>query len=123
MSLSCDCFCDFDCEDRYYPPQDFSVMPIRKRRTRCRSCKSFLNEGDFVTKFSRFRFPQGDIEVAIYQKDGEIPLASWYMCFDCGGIFLSLTELGFCLSPDEIMQEQLVEYQRDYAHPVWKKSL
>ena len=47
----------------------------------------------------------------------EVPLATWYLCERCAGIFLSLEELGLCAQPDESMDAQLAEYHRDYAKP------
>jgi hypothetical protein len=44
-------------------------------------------------------------------------MAPWYLCERCGGIFEALTELGFCMQPDENMDSMLAEYHRDYAKP------
>jgi len=58
--------------------------------------------------------PLSDVEINIYGEDGEIPMASWFMCESCGDIYFSISELGFCVSLDESMQAALDEY-RDFV--------
>ena len=69
--------------------------------------------GDGVPELTRFRGPRTDFEERIYSD--EVPLAAWHLCERCGDIYSSLTELGFCVNPDESMDAQLAEYHRDYA--------
>jgi len=59
----------------------------------------------------RVKVPDTDIECRIYGEDGEIPLASAYMCERCADLYFSLEELGYCVQPWED-QRDLV---RDYA--------
>jgi hypothetical protein len=67
-------------------------------------------------EFERFHYPQNDIELKINNWDdsAEIPNAYWYLCESCGEIFLNLNDLGFCVRPDENMNNLLKEYQEEH---------
>lgn len=124
MGLSCDCNFDNWGDERtfYYVPHDFTKLATKRRR-RCCSCKELIGIGDPCLNFYRFHNPLYDIEENIYGDDGEVPMASWYMCESCGEIFLNLNDLGFCvdLGVDD-MCECLREYQKEYSHPSWRKK-
>jgi hypothetical protein len=110
MPLTCYCIHDNDYEWYYEPPQDYTTMPKRSRRVRCSSCKTLINPEDIVTEFPRERPTRGDIEEKIY---GDLmPISSMWMCEDCSDMYFNFRALGFqCLSPDENMQDLLVEYR------------
>jgi hypothetical protein len=115
MPLSCSCNYD-DPEYWIWPPDDYSDMPARKRRTRC-SCGAILNEGDLVAAFRRTRGPWSDVEWDIYGDDPEaIKLAPRYLCERCADLYFSLFELGFeCIDPEENMRELVRDYARDFG--------
>lgn len=113
MTLSCGCD-DSGVHAWYFEECGFSTLKTTRGR-RCRSCKTPIKPGATCLELARDRAPRTDLEERIY--GDEVPLATWYLCERCGGIFLSLEELGFCVQPSESMDAQLAEYHRDYAKP------
>ena len=112
MPLSCSC--DWDGDFAYWiaHPDDYSIMPARKRRARC-SCGAVLNEGDTVARFARSRDARSDIEIRIYGEGDcdSIALAPKYLCERCADLYFSLAELGYeCIDPSENMLELVKEY-------------
>lgn len=103
------CACDSDDGDgwRYFSPTDFSTLNT-KRAKRCVSCGCRLAPGSEVLAFERNRPPANDIEERIYVD--EVPLATWYMCETCGGLYLAITEAGYCV----LLAQG--ENMRDLAH-------
>lgn len=98
MGLSCSCG-DYDGEGWfYYQPYDFTVLG-GKRRKRCISCEKLIDVGADVVTFERFRHPASELEERIWGDD--IPLANWYMCEECGGLFLSIVATGYCIQLDK----------------------
>lgn len=115
MGLSCSC--DYEPEPGdvvFYSPSDFSVYS-GKRSTHCCSCWARIRPGDTVAKFTRFKIPTHDVEVKIHGEDGEIPRAPHYHCEQCGGLYMALEELGFCIHCDENMVALVREYARDFG--------
>lgn len=115
MSLSCYCYCDD--HDWWHDGGD-PVSPLAtKRSRRCKSCNDKISIGDDCMKFTRWRNPNyGSIEERIYGEGGEVPLASWYLCDRCAGLYESLDSLGFCVTLPSDMRELCREYaemQRD----------
>jgi hypothetical protein len=41
-------------------------------------------------------------------------MASWYLCGDCGEMFMNFDDLGFCVNPDENMKDLLELYQNEF---------
>ena len=78
-------------DEWWYEPSDFSVLETKRGR-RCVSCNSLIKPNDEVLQFRRFRRCQNDIEERIYGDD--VPLASWYVCEDCGYAYKSIIKLG-----------------------------
>ena len=110
MGLSCECDDDYD---YYYDaPEDYVELDTSKRK-RCMSCNQLNDIGSTVVKFPIWRKPNNDIEERIH--GDEIPLANKYMCEECGDIYFSLVELGFCVNTGFPMKELLAEYQHDYV--------
>lgn len=108
MSLSCSCS-DVDGCDWYFAiPSDFSKLETKRSR-KCCSCGAKIKHGDDSLVFPRWRNPTNDIEDRIYGECGEIPLASWHMCEECGGVYLSVTELGMCFDLDGNIKDQVRE--------------
>ena len=93
----------------FYGQKDFEKFPT-KRRKRCCSCKALINQGADCLRFERWRGPSNDIEDKIYGDDGEIRIADWFMCEQCGEIYMNLTDIGYCVMPNEHMEEYLKEY-------------
>lgn len=112
MPLSCSC--DSGEHDWYYMlPNDYSVMPERKRKKRCCSCRSFISTSEVVARFLCFREPRGHIEAQIY--GDEVWLAPRYLCEHCADLYFSFVDLGFtCIAPDENMLELAKEYAVTY---------
>jgi len=113
MPLTCHCGEDEDAAWYWREPNDYSVLekPVgRSRRPRCQSCFTLVDFGSTVIKFERFRFANTDIEERIYGEGEEIYLAPHYHCERCADLFFSLSELGFCVSPEECMLELVKEY-------------
>ena len=110
MSLSCECYDDYDGDGWFfYQPDDYSTLKTKRAR-RCCSCGERIAVGDTVVEFERARGPRDDIEERIYGEGNEIELASWFMCESCGDQYFNLTALGFCITLPENMHKLLREY-------------
>jgi hypothetical protein len=111
MSLSCNCDWDGDTEGLDWWWNDHSSLkPIDSvRRKRCCSCKELISHEDECLEFYRFRNARSYIEEEIYDDEG-VPLASWYMCEGCSGMYLALEELGYCIQIGDSMRECVAEY-------------
>ncbi len=116
MSLSCECFDDYDWY--YEAPKDYSILDTSKRK-RCVSCNDLIDIKSVCVKFPSFRFARDDVEERIYGSD-EVPMADKYMCEKCGDLYFSLDELGFCvkIGGDETMRDLIEEYQSKYINQV-----
>lgn len=113
MSLSCDFDGGGDAAWYYKEPSDYTVL-CASRRKRCCSCNALVNVGGVALKFTRFRYPAGDIEESIYCD--EVPLAPWWMCESCADQYFNLEALGFCFSLAENMHDLRREYIELYQH-------
>jgi hypothetical protein len=117
MSLSCDC--DFGGDDPawwYSSTLKFSTLATKRGR-KCCSCGEAIKPGAEVVEFTRWRSPKDDVEERIFGEDGEIDLASWYMCEICGGLAMAVEETGMCYSIGEDMKQQIAEYRaEELAH-------
>lgn len=109
MSLSCTCdYMDIDDPDWwFYEPNDFSIFQ-KKRRKRCNSCGRLIDIGSPCLEFLRDRPPCTDIEEMIVGDD--VPIASLYFCEWCGEQYFNLSDLGYCLTPEDDMIKCLKEY-------------
>lgn len=93
MSISCSCGDDY--EWMYYGPDDFEPLNTKRRR-RCISCRTMIDVGAEAGRFSCYRAPRSDYEE---QRFGdEVPMADKWMCEECTGLYISLSELGYCLT-------------------------
>jgi hypothetical protein len=94
MSVACDC--DTDGDWYYLGPDDFTVLETKRSR-KCMSCGERIAVGDECAEFPRCR-PSNDeyeMEYRIYGDD--VPIATWYACETCAGLYFSITELGYCV--------------------------
>lgn len=108
MSLSCSC--NDDDPDWWYETTETIEPLATKRMRRCCSCKERIAVGDDCMRFRRWRNPSSDsIAERIY--GDEEPLATWYLCDRCAGLYESLTSLGFC----GMLGDNLVETCREYG--------
>jgi hypothetical protein len=108
MPLSCDC--DNDDPDWWYRANP--VAPLATKRSRkCCSCKERIAVGDDAMEFVRWRTPAYEsVAERIYGEGGEEPLASWWLCDRCAGLYESLDALGFCIGAGEDMRSLAREY-------------
>lgn len=108
------CWCDAEDADWFFERAWLDKpMPAMKRRKRCCSCKNLIDEGDTCTKYTRWRYPNCDIEEWIY--GDAVGLAAYYQCEECSDLMENLAELGFdCIGPDEDMRELIEEYRYDF---------
>lgn len=116
MSLSCEC--DFDGMEpgmkMWVEIDDYTTLKTKRAR-HCTSCKERIEVGSICAEAPRFKVPEHEIELNIYGEDGEIPLASKYLCERCADLFFSLKELGFCEQPWEDQRELVKEYAEMHA--------
>ncbi len=114
MSLSCGCY-DWDGNGWYYRDPTETTLQTSKRK-RCCSCQGLIDIGATVVKFPRYRSPNSDIEESIH--GDEVKIADWYMCEECGDLYWSLEELGYCIYLGNDSMQELVEQhnniQRSY---------
>lgn len=124
MSLSCSCEND-DAEWYYEADDDFSTLATKRSR-RCCSCRKRIAVGDECVHLRRWRSPGYDtIEERIYGEDGEVALASWYLCETCGGLHWAVTDLDMCLDIDQNIAAQIKEYRAEeqlYARPLLRSE-
>ena len=107
--LSCSCNYDDDSGGwYYYSPHGFSTFRLKRRR-RCCSCNDLINIGNLCVIFDRYRNIMSDIEERIY--GDEVPLADFFMCEVCGEIYFNLSEIGYCITLENNMQDLLSEYR------------
>jgi hypothetical protein len=114
MGLTCGCFNgDWYPEpgDWYYntTPNDYRSYPFKRGR-KCCSCGGVIKSGEICTEHDRVKTPESEIERKIYGDDGEIPIASDWMCEKCSDLYYSLTEIGYCVWPRDKMGELLTEH-------------
>lgn len=109
MSLSCSCY-DSDFAWYFDRPIDFTTLQTKKRK-RCKSCNKLINVGSTCLRFTRYKYPETEIEERIHGGGSEISLASYYHCETCGEQYFNLSELGFCIDIEDNMFELLREYQ------------
>ncbi|NCA72011.1 MAG: hypothetical protein EOM91_18420 [Sphingobacteriia bacterium] len=110
MTLSCTCHDDDgDYEWLLHSPSDYSTLNTNRRK-RCKSCGTLIDVGAIVARFERNRYSRTDIEERIYGEGPDVPMAEWYHCEDCADQYFNLTELGFCVQPDDNMRELVREY-------------
>lgn len=115
MPLSCECYED-DCDYYWDYPEDFSEMPLRKRRARCKSCNTLINSGDVVAEFPVSRPARGWCEEKIFGDDYQaVPMASHWLCEECADLWFNFHELGFCAYPNESQRELLEQYHSAYG--------
>ena len=114
MSLSCHCP-DGDFDWYWHAPDDYSVAPAARRRKRCKSCGELIDHGATITVFNRDRYPVSDIEERIFGDGLTVDLAPWWLCEPCSDLYWSLSELGFCVSPDDDMRNLAEEYAAIYS--------
>ena len=105
--LSCTCDHHYGEGWHYYPPHDFSRLESKKRK-RCCSCGHLIDKMAECLSFRRCRTTESDIEERIY--GGEVPLSPWFMCEQCGEIYLNLSEIGYCINLNDNMNDLLIEY-------------
>ena len=111
MPLACDCH-DDSFEQYWWPADDYSVMPKRRARKRCQSCRTLIDHGSIVAVFRRTRYARDDYELNRFGDDAEaIEMAPVHLCEECSDIWFSLQELGFeCVSPYENQRELAKEH-------------
>ncbi len=109
MSLSCDCSYDIDFDWYYGDASDYHELDTTTRK-RCKSCNDLIDIKALCISFERWRPPRGDIEIRIYGEDGEVPLATHYMCEECADLYFSLLELGYCVPINEPMKDLVAEH-------------
>jgi len=119
--LSCDCDydCDYEFGDWVYWYEDSSADFEKlktSRRKRCCSCGDLINIGSLCLIHARCRYPYNETEARIIGADPDcneeppIRIADHYHCEKCGEIYLNLTALEYCFSPNESMPELLKQY-------------
>ena len=117
MSLTCSCDSDWDPEpgDWFWSKaaSDYKPLPFKKSK-KCCSCGEKIKPGDLSISHPRAKVPDTDVEVKIYGEDGEVPLASDWMCEKCGDLYFSLDDLGYCVNPRDDMRELVKQYAKEH---------
>jgi hypothetical protein len=105
------CECDYDDHAWWYEGIG-EVAPLATRRARrCCSCKERIEVGEDCAAVRRWRTANYDsVEERIYGEGGEVPMATWYLCDRCAGLYESLDSLGFCGLIGQDLREVCREY-------------
>ena len=112
MSLSCSCDMDYYPEPgdtTWYEPADYAPLSTTRRK-RCSSCHELIDIEALMSEVMRVKIPDSDIEIRIYGEDGEMPLASHYLCERCADLYFSLADVGYCMSYKDDMRKLIKEY-------------
>ena len=93
MSISCEC--DWGDEAAWYweTSADFTALNTMRSR-KCCSCGTKIKPGDDCYVLHRHRHPASYIEERIH--GDEVPLAPYHLCESCGGLLMSVSDLGLC---------------------------
>lgn len=94
--MSVGCSCDTDGDWYYYGPSDFTVLDTKYSR-KCHSCRERIAVGEECAAFTRSRPSNDDCEIEDRLYGDEVPLATWYACETCAGLYFSIIELGYCV--------------------------
>ena len=106
--LACECYTD---DPQWWYDDTAQVAPLAtKRMRRCCSCKERIGVGDECRAVTRWRSPEPG-SVAERLHGDEEPLATWYLCDRCAGLYESLDDLGFC----GLLGQDLRATCREYA--------
>lgn len=90
-------------------PDGYSTYPFKRGR-KCISCSHPIKSGQLAVEHPRVKCPGSEVEERIYGEDGEIPIAPHWMCENCGDIYFSLLEIGYCVWPQDNMNKLLAEH-------------
>jgi hypothetical protein len=107
MPLSC--YCNDDGDWWHISADDFSALDTKRCR-KCASCRERIPVGATVLKMDCYRQPSDSIGIEERIYGDEVPMTPKYLCERCGDLYLSLTELGYCLNLGEDMRELVLDY-------------
>lgn len=113
MSLSCYCGDDDAADWQYTVNDDFTILATKHGR-KCCSCRMKIKPGDTVLQFNRWRAPLNScyyIEEQIY--GDEVPLAPWFMCETCGGLYMAVNDAGMCCDITENIAQQVRDWSEE----------
>ena len=79
-----------------------------ENRKRCCSCGDIICVLDDILEFYMYRLPKSDIEENIYHEG--VPISNKFMCEECSGLYLALSELGYCVDIWEPMVDQVEQH-------------
>ena len=116
MGLSCGICDDGDGDWSWIVDEDFSQAKVR---CDCSSCETAIEPKETVLHF----------ETIIYDESGDETRGNndFFLCEECGGIFMSLEVMGFCLTLDykekNWVKNLLAEYIDYYSPPKLNNQL
>ncbi len=108
MGLSCSCDYEWDGDGWCYTGDTHYAPLARKRSVKCCSCGAKIAPGEMAMAHHRMRAASNDTEERIH--GDEVPMAPWWHCERCADLYLSLTELGYCVGPHDDQRELVREY-------------
>ena len=124
MSLSCDC--SFD-NETFYVIED--VERVAQTDYKCYGCCKQGHAGDHVRRYTDARYPDEDECCALGldpddDLDGDIITMKYRrICEECGDLFDSLTDLGFCIGADwGFIKEAHHDYVAEYVPMVKRRK-
>lgn len=79
----------------YFGPKDFETLDTKRRR-RCLSCNVLIDIGADAGRFTCYRSPRSDYEELRF--GDEVPMADKWMCEECTGLYMSLSDMGYCIT-------------------------
>lgn len=116
MGLSCECSCDYGNCGWWYEVHTIAKPLATKRTRKCVSCRRRISIGDPAYRINRWRIATGDVEERIHGEGGEVQLADWYFCPECGVLYHALEKVNMCfdLGTDDL-RDVLREFNAEYA--------
>lgn len=115
MSISCTCDTDGDYDWYWTAAADFAPLATKRSR-KCGSCEAKIKPGDDALLLECDRSPKNEIEERIY---GDIvPMPNKYLCEECGGLYMAVSDLDMCWNIGSNIKEDVREWaeaQKYYA--------
>ena len=108
MSLQCDFDCEAEPGDVFWcAPREMTTLQTKRGR-KCCSCGKRIDVGASCLHFERMKVSESEIEERIHGE--EVPQAPWFMCADCGMLYLFLAKFDYAIQITDSMHDLALEH-------------